>query len=273
MKILFNRSSSISSTMDATRSRPTRHPRWSRGITKRNAAQRIFNIQEIVSEVVQWQVQGLDGFSWEMSRGIGGKKQWVWPAKFRPWEIGLGTKREPYMEDQAVYLYPFASLNRAWYTEIIQCQKTWKNTMGAMDMPAVSSSLDVIFAKVPAEFCQQYADHVELASLVTINAGDARAADAALRDIHFPKLRVLKLFVQGSSRNSDIQTLIDGLHIPCIQGESVTVLSLSSYGGNEPEWRWPLHGLPEDWAKLFRRISVCACHSYFDKPLCTDSLL
>ncbi|KAJ5800066.1 uncharacterized protein N7518_002134 [Penicillium psychrosexuale] len=227
--------------MAPTRSRRTLRPRWPRSITKKNAAQR---------------VQGLDDFMYKKSRDIGGKKQWVWPAKFRPWKIGLGTKREPYVEDQAGYLYPFATLNRAWYTEIIQRQRTWKNTMGAMDTPAVSRSLDVIFAKVPAEFRQQYADHVELAELATGDAGDAHVADAALRDVRFPKLRVLKLCVRGSSRDSDIRTLMDGLHIPRIQGESVTVLSLSSYGGSEPEWRWPLHGLPEDWAKLFRRILV-----------------
>ncbi|KAJ6139317.1 hypothetical protein N7471_005803, partial [Penicillium samsonianum] len=238
------------------RSRRTLRPRWSRGITKRNAAERVFNIPELVSEIVHWQVQGLDEFVYEKSRGIGVKKQWVRPTKFRRWTMGLGTKREPYVEDQAGYLWPFASLNRAWYTEIIHRQQTWKNTMGAMDTPAVPRSLDLIFAKVPAQFRQQYADHVELASLVTVNAGDARAADAALRDVRFPKLRVLKLCVRGSSRDSDIRTLMDGVHIPRIQGESVTVLSISSYGGREPEWRWPLHGLPEDWAKLFRRISV-----------------
>ncbi|CDM30993.1 unnamed protein product [Penicillium roqueforti FM164] len=165
--------------MTPTRSRRTIRPHWPPGITKKNAAQRIFNIPELVSET---------------SRGIGGKKQWVWLAKFRPWKIGLGAKWEPYVEGQAGYLYRFATLNRALYTKIIQRQRTWKNTMGAMDTPAVSRSLDVIFAKVPAGFRPT--------------------------------------------------------------GELVTVLSLSSYGRREPEWRWPLHGLPEDWAKLFRRISV-----------------
>lgn len=249
--------------MAPIRSRRTLRPRWSRGITKRNAAERVFNIPELVSEIVHWQVQGLDDFIYEKSRGIGRKKQWVRPTKYRPWKMGLGTKREPYVEDQAGYLWQFALLNRAWYTEIIQRQRTWKNTMGAMDTPAVPRSLDVIFAKVPAQFRQQYADHVERASLVTVDAGDARAADAALRDVRFPKLRVLKLCLRGSSRDSDIRTLMDGAHIPRIQGKSVTVLSISSYGGKEPEWRWPLHGLPEDWAKLFRRISVYFCHSYF----------
>ncbi|KAJ5877763.1 hypothetical protein N7455_001228 [Penicillium solitum] len=242
--------------MAPARSRRTLRPRWSRGITKRNAAERVFNIPELVSEIVHWQVQGLDDFIYEKSRGIGGKKQWVRPTKYRPWKMGLGTKREPYVEDQAGYLWQFASLNRAWYTEIIQRQRTWKNTMGAMDTPAVPRSLDVIFAKVPTQFRQQYADHVELTSLVTVDAGDARDADAALRDVRFPKLRVLKLCLRGSSRDSDIRTLMDGAHIPHIQGESVTVLSISSYGGKEPEWWWPLYGLPEDWAKLFRRISV-----------------
>ncbi|KAJ6148121.1 hypothetical protein N7497_010103 [Penicillium chrysogenum] len=223
---------------------------------RENAAERVFNIPELVSEIVHWQVQGLGDFAYEKSRDIGGKKQWVMPTKFRRWTYGRGTKREPYMEDQAGYLWQFAALNRAWYTEVIHRQRIWKNTMGAMNTPAVSRSLDVIFAKVPAHFRQQYADHVELASLVTVDAGDARAADAALRDVRFPKLRVLKLCVRGSSRDSDIRTLMDGAHIPCIQGESVTVLSICSHGGREPEWRWPLHGLPEDWAKLFRRISV-----------------
>lgn len=251
--------------MAPIRSRRTLRPRWSRGITKRKAAERVFNIPELVSEIVHWQVQGLDDFIYEKSRGIGGKKKWMRPTKYRPWQFGVGTKRDPYVEDQAGYLWQFASLNRAWYTEITQRQRTWKNTMGAMNTPAVSRSLDVIFAKVPTQFRQQYADHVELASLVTVDAGDARAADAALRDVRFPKLRVHKLCLRGSSRDSDIRTLMDGAHIPRIQGESVTVLSISSYGGKEPEWRWPLHGLPEDWAKLFRRISVCFCHSYFDE--------
>lgn len=250
--------------MAPIRSRRTLRPRWPRGGTKRNAAERVFNIPELVSEIVHWQVQGLGDFAYEKSRDIGGKKQWVMPTKFRRWTYGRGTKREPYMEDQAGYLWQFAALNRAWYTEVIHRQRIWKNTMGAMNTPAVSRSLDVIFAKVPAHFRQQYADHVELASLVTVDAGDARAADAALRDVRFPKLRVLKLCVRGSSRDSDIRTLMDGAHIPCIQGESVTVLSICSHGGREPEWRWPLHGLPEDWAELFRRISVCFCHSYFD---------
>ncbi|KAJ5943228.1 hypothetical protein N7516_003396 [Penicillium verrucosum] len=222
--------------MAPIRTRRTLRPRWSRGITKRNAAERVFNIPELVSEIVHWQVQGLGDFIYE--------------------KMGLGTKREPYVEDQAGYLWQFASLNRTWYTEVIQRQRTWANTMGAMDTPAVPRSLDVIFAKVPAQFRQQYADHVERASLVTVDAGDARAADAALRDVRFPKLRVLKLCLRGSSRDSDIRTLMDGAHIPRIQGESVTVLSISSDGGKEPEWRWPLHGLPEDWAKLFRQISV-----------------
>ena len=250
--------------MAPTRSRRILRPRWSRGITKRNAAERVFNIPELVSEIVHWQVQGLGDFSYEKSRGIGGKKQWVWPTKFRRWIYGRGTKREPYVEDQAGYLWQFASLNRAWYTEIIQRQRIWENTMGAMNTPAVSRSLDVIFAKVPAPFRQQYADLVGLASLVTVDAGDARAADAALRDVRFPKLRVLKLCLRGSSRDSDIRTLMDGAHVPRIQGKSVTVLSITSYGGREPEWRWPLHGLPEDWAKLFRQISVRFLHGYFD---------
>ncbi|KAF9253248.1 hypothetical protein DTO013E5_364 [Penicillium roqueforti] len=127
--------------MTPTRSRRTIRPHWPPGITKKNAAQRIFNIPELVSETVHWQVQGLDDFMYKVA-GHRGKEA--------------------------------------------------------------------------------------LASLVTVNTGDVRVADAALRDVRFPKLR----------------------------GELVTVLSLSSYGRREPEWRWPLHGLPEDWAKLFRRISV-----------------
>ncbi|KAJ5356556.1 hypothetical protein N7517_011165 [Penicillium concentricum] len=222
--------------MPPIRSRRTLRPRWSRGISKGNAAERVFNIPELVSEIVHWQVQGLGGFIYEKSRGIGRKKQWVRPTKFRPWTMGLGTKRGSYVEDQAGYLWQCSALNRVWYTQIIQRQRTWKNTMGAMDTLAVPRSLDVIFAKVPAQFHQQYADQVELASLVTVDAGDARAA--------------------GCSRDSDIRSLMDGAHIPRLQGESVTVLSISSYGGSQPEWRWPLHGLPEDWAKLFRRISV-----------------
>ncbi|KAI3115041.1 hypothetical protein CBS147333_1438 [Penicillium roqueforti] len=162
--------------MTPTRSRRTIRPHWPPGITKKNAAQRIFNIPELVSETVHWQVQGLDDFMYKVA-GHRGKEAW-----------------EPYVEGQAGYLYRFATLNRALYTKIIQRQRTWKNTMGAMDTPAVSRSLDVIFAKVPAGFRPT--------------------------------------------------------------GELVTVLSLSSYGRREPEWRWPLHGLPEDWAKLFRRISV-----------------
>ncbi|KAJ6184278.1 hypothetical protein N7519_005579 [Penicillium mononematosum] len=214
--------------MAPIRSRRTLRLRWSRGITKRNAAERVFNIPELVSEIVHWQVQGLGDFAYEKSRASEERS------------IGCGQR----------------SFGDGHMGGIIHRQRTWKNTMGAMNTPAVSRSLDVIFAKVPAHFRQQYADHVELASLVTVDAGDARAADAALRDVRFPKLRVLKLCVRGSSRDSDIRTLMDGAHIPRIQGESVTVLSICSYGGREPEWRWPLHGLPQDRAKLFRRISV-----------------
>lgn len=69
MKLLTNLffSSSLSSTMTPTRSRRTIRPHWPPGITKKNAAQRIFNIPELVSETVHWQVQELDDFMYKVA--------------------------------------------------------------------------------------------------------------------------------------------------------------------------------------------------------------
>jgi hypothetical protein len=67
------------------------------------------------------------------------------------------------MEDQAGYIWQFAALNRAWYTEVIHRQRIWKNTSTGVpgvdgDQRGQLNVVSVLLAEVGGDLCE---DHVQ----------------------------------------------------------------------------------------------------------------
>jgi hypothetical protein len=82
---------------------PCRAPAW-------YPAHIVFNIPELVSEIVHWQVQGLGDFAYEKSRDIGGKKEFV-ESELEP-SLVIAREREKKSKDEG-------ELHRILYSFII----------------------------------------------------------------------------------------------------------------------------------------------------------
>jgi hypothetical protein len=204
-----------------------------RSYKSKYVAKRVFESPELVAEIANWLVKDLASRS----------------------NDGL------YQSHLAEPMWPYLKINEVWRTGVNRL--SWKSP--------ICFRLNEIFENVSLTRRQQYADHVQNALLVTVSDNKIRASDSALRGVNFPKLRRLSLHIAATNEHFSTiyDTFIDGIHIPCIQGESVTILSINNccnrcqFGKSTfHRGKRYLYGLPDEWERLFKRISVTQSYEY-----------
>jgi hypothetical protein len=190
-----------------------------------HAAQQVFQIPELVAEIIHWLAETAPRFSFP------------------------GERHGP----RLATLDAFSTINKTWWAETVRL--SWRHV----------AHLANIFHRIPAKRRQQYADHVQVGWLDSTEYRLAKACDSALQGVRFPKLRRLNLRIVGDGR---LRTIIDGVHIPSIQGEAVRILHIDGDEMIDVGSRFArLQGLYDDWVALFKRIEVTGSYPHPIKEL------
>lgn len=143
------------------------------------------------------------------------------------------------VHDKCRSIWQYMTLNRVWRAEVTRL--VWR----CLSLRRV----DEVFINIPYKSRQQYADHVRTAAMDSFNNVGGLRTSSLLYGIRFPNLSRLDIFFVEDRLNP--QSLFDrGIRLPKIDGKTVKKLNLAN------EHSDPIHGLPENWAALFKQIPV-----------------